>query len=222
MTDGHEIEADPVSQIGDRRLGALGLADHGDDPGQHRILSHLLGPHLQKAVTYSGWRPPPDRRPPWKPAGFAGEHGFVHTGAALDHQRRPPECARRGLTSRMSPTSISAAPGSFMRFCRLIYHQSGLFRGQGHETGGWRPRCAPWSVPPDTCPGNQGDEHPGRFEIEIHDPGHDLDAQADLDQIPGAVNKGGPGADGDKRIHVGCAAPESWGSRADRNSGPTT
>jgi hypothetical protein len=48
--DRHEHRADPVGQLLDRRLAALGTLDELDDPGQGRLAADPGGPHDERAA----------------------------------------------------------------------------------------------------------------------------------------------------------------------------
>ena len=74
----HKVQADRVGKRGNRRLRALGLLHHPDDPGKGRILPRLFGPDMQDPVFIDGPAEDPvallfiDRHT------LAAEHGLVN------------------------------------------------------------------------------------------------------------------------------------------------
>ncbi len=192
--DRHEVEADPIGQRADRRLAALGLADHSDDPSQHRIAAGLSGfdaqhPGLieraaEDAVFYIFLHR----------QALAGEHRLIQRRTA-PHDRAVDRDALAGPDQQdIARLDFIGGNGSL----GIALDQGGGVRGELHQLGdriGGVKLRARFEIFTQV---DQRDQHPRRLEVEIHDPHLHIDAQADLDQSPGRVDKGRAGAHRDQ------------------------
>ena len=81
---GHEYARDAVGQTLNRGLAGLSGGDHGPDAGQGRGLADGGGAHQQRTGGVDGGAGDGIADPDLDGHRFAGEHGGVHGGAALD------------------------------------------------------------------------------------------------------------------------------------------
>ncbi len=78
----NENARNPVDQLLDRGLAALGLLHHLNYLGQHGVTTYLLGPELEATLLVDGTRKDFPAFAFFDGNGFAADHALVHEGAA--------------------------------------------------------------------------------------------------------------------------------------------
>ena len=159
----HEVTGHGIGHLLDRRPAALGLRHHRDDPGQHRLLAHLAGPHEERAGLIH--RATDDRvaRDANHRHRFAGEHRLVDAGTSLGDV-----AIHRHFFAGPHPQDVAGTDFRQRDFLLgALADNPGGRRGQRQQLpdGGAGSLAGPQfqHLPQQ----HQGDDHGGRLEIDL-------------------------------------------------------
>ena len=195
---GNENAGDPVDGSLHGGLAALRIPHHADDPGQHRVLPHPVGPETERTVAIH--RSGEHRRTLLLADGerFPAEHALVDIRRAFGHR-----AVHGDAFAGMHGDQI---PGAKLRnghgaFARRGDHRDG-FRLQAHQFRDGRRRAALRPLLKQPPQQDEGDDDGRRLEIDVR-----LNAPRQPKfrekQVEKAEQIGDSGTDGNQRIHVG-------------------
>ena len=198
----HEDARHLVHQALDGGLAGLGLFHQADDLGQHHVLAHPGGLKDQEAPLVQGGAPDLALRLLGHRQALAGEHGFIHAGAALHHH-----AVHRDLLAGAHHHQVSHQhlfQGHF--HLHAVPAHPGAGRGQGEEAADGLRGPAPGAGLQPAAQQDEGDDHHGGVVIDRGDVaggGHGFGEESD----PGGIAIGRRGAQGHQGVHVGGPVP---------------
>ena len=206
-----EHAGDLVRHLGDGGLGGGSVADHADDLAEGGVLPYPQGltADVARLVHGGGGDPVPCRF--IHGDALAGEGGLIHAALALQND----------------PVHRDALPGPDSKNVTLfqffnrdlpllpIFHDGGGFGGQVHQAADGIGGLALAAGLQHLAHGDQGQDHGGRFKVEVHHIAHDglhisphLSPGHGKERI-GAVDKGRAGAQSHQTVHIGGAVHQA-------------
>ena len=191
---GHEHGGDPVDGLLDRQLGGLGLIDHVDDAGQHRIGADGGDPHLQGAGAVDAAADHVVACCLDHGQALPGEHGLVNGGQALDDDAIGRDFLAGPDQDQVADDQIVDRHGDDL----AVAQQVGGLRLQVEQPPDGGMRLALGLFLQIAAQQDETDDARGRVEIEVG---------ATEEQGGGAVDIGRADAEHDQAVHVGRTLP---------------
>ena len=228
--DGDEIAGNHVGEAGDGGFGALGFFHQANDSGEDGVPAHPGGLDVNHAVGVDGGSHHFVADALVHGDAFAGNHGFINGGGAEDDAAVRGDAFTGFYQEDVAGADFGDGdfdwdagfgfPGGGDSFGGFGFSGTlgsfGYFRGSGgfgagEDKGGSGLEGGEFADGFGGFPlgygfeefsqEDEGDNHPGGFEVEVG--GHGRIALEDADEGPDAVEDGGGGADGDEGVHVG-------------------